>query len=1637
MSPQDKHVRAAVRRGDVGRLSAELEARDCSAPVLALLVRHDDTRIRHLGWDLVAGRITGRRTEESELAALAGLLPVVPDGPPETALVQARIYQRLWRYVPQRRRPQWRSAQFPARVRIAWLRAEVVNQPSTVRHEPARELLYQAVAGIAAADVADPDELVRELIDGDDPVLHRTALRLTREGLHTGLLAPARARAHVARLLTSPWAGAAALRELAEPWAALDPFPGDRLRAFLTMGTTTGTGTGTGMGTTTGTGTTGTSNGTAAIDAALEVAAQHGHRDLLRDVVADEDLPPRSRQRALEAWGDLAERDDLGELLAIATTDPLLLGAPAVACLRAMHRRGCFPGDEHVAAVMSLALADHTIVADQVATILFTCRRAAFDHLMAAGIDEGNWPQRLTLLVGLAQQGGDDLPIGDAVTGLLATAPRPEPFLAALRALRHTPAEAAILDLLPRAPEAGLHALEAIGGPATAAALAAGLGLPRPDDQGAGQPEVIAPYLRPVRRQALELLWHLTDDPARRRAVLTRLNPRDLPDRIAVDLGAPDPGELALLGADFAPDDPVAALVRLARNGDAGTVGTIADLLLRIVADLATSWEPGGAADLDSSAAPQVAPGWPGERPAGEPAVPGDVVTAVHALGRRLHERGKIRPVCLLDAADADAAGHALVATLACDLLDRSDLSGRERAILLALLRAAPYAGTRARTHRLLRHPDRHVRKNAIALLAADASGADAQVLSASLIALTTAADGQTVRQALLALGHARARWAAPAIAACLDHPTMNVKKTAAAALVRAGTPAAVPKLLFWLGHHDNPGLRDTLVEALRTILGEAYAATVLAAAERAADDRPRRLLLTALHRTLSARAVIALARQQSPVAPTLLALISAGQLRLGHGAVDDLAAQLAAHGILGQSGSAPTVPGPPDPDLEALARDGWSAEVARRVVDVHERRDTPLAPDRVARLRPMLADWLRLADAEPATRPAVLRLVLRICPAPWSAAEVETFTAAVRTLLSGLPEVTGDDRDGLITVLEAVAPGLPAAMAFDVVQQLRALPPAAAGQRSLLALLRRCGAVLTRADVEQSLATARLGANPWLAETAVLREAFVVTTTPGPDQAQAQAQDGIDDDYADQSSGNAGDAVQASRLTLEAAVQAWRLALEAAARTPQDLAEFRSRDDQALPTRDRLAALIEVFPSADRDARGEVLDWLETLQPLDVPRWTLAEEARRPASDPRTPRHGDLDQPRSAALRERLIAMLDAPTAQQRNTAALALQVWPEPRTRQAVLRAFLHGRVDVAPNVHLACALAALDETEVRLATSADAASPGEDADAVRERAARLAVHLAAPDLRRLIPVLLEWWEQGGPATRAAVERALHQVPEHGDAVAEHLRDRLDAGAWGFLRLLAGRPLLRTPALTRTCRRLRADGRDDLADQLLLVDGPLLTPQALDQGAVLAALRSRPQPVPDPTGPPSGPSGPSRRQLLDLIRTGHPEQVRRALTHLAEAAEDTRPADATSVADHDPELADLLAELLHHPEPRVRLHAHRIGRRVLDRRTYLRHTAVLLDDPEPETIRSAVRTLCHAGHRPTIPAIVALLTHPHAGVRRAAAAGLAEVGSPAVPALRHAAGRARPDRRHLYTAVLERIADPGPLTDAAGRSG
>ncbi|RDL04673.1 HEAT repeat protein [Streptomyces sp. HB202] len=1656
-TPPDDPISDALDRADAGLLARRLDARTCPPDLLGRLVRHPVPRLRHLGLTLLAERTDIPRTPDADggqLALVAGLLPDTVGSSPEESLLLAGLHTRLGSRGPRTRLPDWRAAALPARVRIAWLRTELLGDPVVLRTEPAGEPLYRAVRESAAADAHRPDRLVAELVGTGDPVLQAEALRLAREGLHAGLLAPAFVRDRLVRLLDAPDHDVVtgALRELAEPWAVVTPLPPSSLtRPAGARG----------------------GGGAALAAAVLVAAARHGHHAVLWKTAEDPAGAPALRRQAVELLGERAERTDVGRLVALAATDPLLLAGPVLTCLRGLHRRGHFPADRDAGPVLDLALADHTVPAEDVATVLYTCRRPLFDALVDAPPAAPDWPRRLQLLVALERQGVTDVPIGETVARLLPAARDPRPFLVAIRALRPPNAEDAVLALLPSAPSAALDALEAIGGDRTRSALTRAFGIDAPPEATGSAPDAlgsapdgppeapdspskapggpspasggrpsglgapppapgspppapvrtprppVAPELRPVRDRALALLWHLTRVPEQRRDLLDLLDPRHLPSAVEADLGAADERELAVLRARVDADAPVAALRRIAEHAGTEALPLVSDLLLRIVRDLAAPRDPDAAPPPPGPDTPYpglVPAGRP--RPDGEPELPAEALEAVRALGSRLWRRRRIRPVCLLDAPDDTGAGHAFLTATVLGLLEHPGLTGGEQAVLLkALLQVPATASTRARVHRLLRSRDPQVRKHVIALPAHDASGADARALSATLVPLTSDPDIRTVRAALLALGAARADWAAEAVGACLHHPNMNIRKTAAATLLHAGAPASVPHLLRALGRDDNPGLRPGLTRALAAVVGDARTATLLAAAEAAGGERTRRLLLGALDGEVTARAVLALDAGASPVVPALLALVADGGVRLaaGSGSVADLAEPLARHGVP----MPPDAPGRAttgtDPDVAMLLRTGWDPEAALRIA----RRPTP--PDtagvhEVSAARALLGHWLDLAarTGEAGLRSRLVRCALRLCPGPWSADEVAVLARHAGTVTDAFCNATGGGEEGeLIDVLHAVAPHLSAGRRLPVVEALRALPPAGPGgsprpeaAASPLPLLRRLGAVLVRADLDRALAAAHLGADPWRAAPAVLREAFGVpgegVTTEEPDAWQAELATAVrtPEALAEFRGRNATAAVGAPRHPgAEGSDRAVERSPRAASATGPT-AEGPAHPTAVPRSRRLLRALVEAYPGAAPEARAHLVDWMTELQPLDAPEWTIAEtrSANAAAGAPARPaRADDLDQPRSAAQRSRLLAMLDAESPERRIAAATALRDWPEPDVSRAVLRAYLRGRTDVL-----------LDTASPDPVHDGELTAPG----VLPERALRWVDRLPEDDLPPLVPLLVAWWEHGPPAVHAAAGTALRRVPA--DALAHLLAPRIEAGELGLLDLLTGLRLLRTPLLTRAERLLRTAGREALADGLVLLDGPLRAPgTAPEDAAALASLRTPSRAPVVPGDPPSLP------ELLDLARTGTPGRTREVLTRLVE---EYAPAPG---ARPDPELPALIEELLHHPRAGVRLHAHRASRALCDRDTHARLTVLLLADPLPDVVRMAVRTLGRAGWTPALPDLVRLLDHARPTVRRAARDAVVGFGGAAVPALRRAEAHARPDRRSLYTEVLAQITD------------
>lgn len=161
---------------------------------------------------------------------------------------------------------------------------------------------------------------------------------------------------------------------------------------------------------------------------------------------------------------------------------------------------------------------------------------------------------------------------------------------------------------------------------------------------------------------------------------------------------------------------------------------------------------------------------------------------------------------------------------------------------------------------------------------------------------------------------------------------------------------------------------------------------------------------------------------------------------------------------------------------------------------------------------------------------------------------------------------------------------------------------------------------------------------------------------------------------------------------------------------------------------------------------------------------------------------------------------------------------------------------------------------------------------------------------------------------------------------------------------------------------------------------------------------------------------AGSTLRSEADV--TGLPELLKRAKG-------DTRDDVLWALRDlkrhRTPEVATVVEGLVGHADPRVRAAAWRTLRSVASRQRYLEVSAGLLTDRRRGVRRVAARVVGFGRFVEGVPLLVERLLDSDYEVRRAAADALRAIGAPALAALERAKGRARPDRRNVYAAVLD----------------
>lgn len=377
--------------------------------------------------------------------------------------------------------------------------------------------------------------------------------------------------------------------------------------------------------------------------------------------------------------------------------------------------------------------------------------------------------------------------------------------------------EEIILNYLEACPQECLNALKHIGSEKTVDILWNALGVESDN-------HFIAPYIFPYQKEALTLLWHLSKN-EKRNILKAKLNPVNIPSGIICDI-VPTLSEidmkLLLLQKDLVSEE---IILTLCQYGSSKTIEEISQLLMRHVSEIAAN-KHFEAVDKEEYKS--------------EPVVSNSIHQAIIKFGENLFKRGKIRPVYLLKAETAHQAGEILLSEIVFDIIENRTSSPEEIRILLEILENLKYNNISSKIRKLIRHKEPQIRKMVIRCMVKQ------HVIGHSfdILRLLEKDDVETIRQANIAMEEFNAVWASSYVVKCLEHPNMNIKKTAAKALAKIGDYKIVKSLVFWLSHHDNTEFRQLLTDALKAVAGPGHLLLILRELEKSSEERKTELLL-------------------------------------------------------------------------------------------------------------------------------------------------------------------------------------------------------------------------------------------------------------------------------------------------------------------------------------------------------------------------------------------------------------------------------------------------------------------------------------------------------------------------------------------------------------------------------------------------------------------------------------------------------------------------------------------------------------------------------------------------------------------------------------------------------------------------
>lgn len=452
------------------------------------------------------------------------------------------------------------------------------------------------------------------------------------------------------------------------------------------------------------------------------------------------------------------------------------------------------------------------------------------------------------------------------------------------------------------------------------------------------------------------------------------------------------------------------------------------------------------------------------------------------------------------------------------------------------------------------------------------------------------------------------------------------------------------------------------------------------------------------------------------------------------------------------------------------------------------------------------------------------------------------------------------------------------------------------------------------------------------------------------------------------------------------ASTQVVEATLEAAphASAPEVLAQLEAAMKEMSPS-EALRILAEVVPDVPRRLRASLIGWMSELRPPDV-RWSFVSAVEAPGSARET----------SGETEAQAMSWARLPEALEEPSTRLLAARWAlrqrEPKGATSVLPYYLRDRLKLESEEERALALHLLEVLD-------SLALPTEPREL--QRLSALLLRLPAPARRRALPWVVRMWSEGAAPlepvlSRAFVYELLPFVPQ----------------APGLARLWS--------APTPVSAAVHADLQEKLRKTT--------QEQSVDQAGVQAVLKTLSTPLS------SDPSERERREqqrmerLTEVPAAKPPAPQQQLKLLLADTRSDNAPKvrAALKALGRIPgaQVEQRLLQMIEGGAIEYRQAALRALKRVAKPQVYLAAVMFALEDPRPDVVRAALRTLGHSGYAPALEPTIALLFSKNTQVRRASEDALRLFGERATGALLRAIARARPDRRIRLQEALDRIA-------------